>query len=90
MDQGRPPTNIVLTIAALAIPDLGSRFAAAGAAIAAIVAITSGGLAWLHLMINAGRANFYEELGHYVDLGVALGFAFGIPGALTAFAFDLH
>jgi hypothetical protein len=79
-----------VTLGLLGIAHLGSRFVAAGAAVGAIVTIASGGLAWLHLVINAGRANFYEELGRHVDLGLAVGFGLGIPGAVIAFALNLH
>lgn len=74
----------------IALADIGSRFAAAGAAVGAVLSIASGGLAWLHLLINAGRDDFYAELSKYVDLGVALGFALGLPTAAAAFAFNLH
>jgi hypothetical protein len=74
----------------LAISHLGSRFTAAGAALATVISIASGGLAWLHLVINAGRSNFYDELSRYVDMGIAIGFGLGLVGAATAFAFNLH
>ena len=75
---------------AAVIQHLGSRFLSAGVAVATTVTVSSGGLAWLCLIINEGRANFFEALSQYVDVGVAIGFALGIPAAVVAFATNLH
>jgi hypothetical protein len=74
----------------LVVASLSSRAVAFLATAGGFVSLVSGLFAWLALVINAGRSGFYEELARYVNLGLAIGFAFGLLGGLIAAAFDLH
>jgi hypothetical protein len=76
--------------ATLASTQLGSRLTAAGAAVATMVTVCSGGLAWLCLIINSGRRNFYDELSRFVNVGLGIGFGLSIPSAVIVFLVNLH